>query len=154
MNPVSSKDGLLAIYIYLMGSHHRGIKKKQKPLKTSYYLNLVTMLWEPRKGGIFIRIQIVMTFCFLFFNFFIELQLIYSVVPISAVQQSDSVIHIQTFFFNILFHYGLSQHIEYGSLCYPVLCCLSILYITACICPSQSPSPSLPHPLFPRQPQV
>ena len=31
--------------------------------------------------------------------YFIEVQLIYNVVLISAVQQSDSVIHIYTFFF-------------------------------------------------------
>ena len=62
--------------------------------------------------------------------FFIEVQLIYSVVLISAVQQSDSVIHIYTFFFNILFHYGLSQEIGYSSLCYTVApCCLSILNV-------------------------
>ena len=30
MNPVSSKDGLLAIYIYPMGSHHRGTEEKTK----------------------------------------------------------------------------------------------------------------------------
>ena len=36
---------------------------------------------------------------------------------ISAVQQSDSGIHINTLFKNILFHYGLSQDIEYSSLC-------------------------------------
>ena len=40
--------------------------------------------------------------------FLIEVQLIYNVVLISAIQQSDSVIHIYTFFFNILFHCGLS----------------------------------------------
>ena len=33
-------------------------------------------------------------------------------------------------FFFFLFHYGLSQDIEYSSLCYTVgLCCLSTLYI-------------------------
>ena len=49
-------------------------------------------------------------FLFFFFQFLkIEVELIYNVVPISAVQQSDSVIHIETFFFYILFHYGLSQ---------------------------------------------
>ena len=37
--------------------------------------------------------------------------------------------------FYILFHYGLSQDIEYSSLCYTVgPCCLSSLYILACIC--------------------
>ena len=36
---------------------------------------------------------------------------------------------------HILFHYGLSQDIEYSSLCYTVgPCCLSILYIIVCIC--------------------
>ena len=41
--------------------------------------------------------------CFPFFKiYFIEVQLIYTVVLISAVQQSDSVIHMYTFFF-ILF---------------------------------------------------
>ena len=33
---------------------------------------------------------------------------IVDVALISAVQQSDSVIHIYAFFFYILFHYGLS----------------------------------------------
>ena len=46
---------------------------------------------------------------------------------ISVVRQSDSVIHI-------LFQYGLSQDIDYSSLCYTVgPCCLSILYIIVCI---------------------
>ena len=37
--------------------------------------------------------------------------------------------------FHILFHYSLSQGIEYSSLCYTVgPCCLSILYIILCIC--------------------
>ena len=40
--------------------------------------------------------------------FVIYVQLIYKVVLISAVQQSDSVIHIYTFFFYILFYDGLS----------------------------------------------
>ena len=35
-------------------------------------------------------------------------------------------------FFHILFHYGLSQDIEYSSLCYTVgPCCLSILNVIA-----------------------
>ena len=70
-----------------------------------------------------------------FLHFFIEVELIYSVVLFSAVQQIDSVIHIYTFFFNILFNYGLSQDIEYSSLWYTVRpCCLFILYIIAYIC--------------------
>ena len=42
-----------------------------------------------------------------------------NVVPISAVQQSDPVIHIDTHSFcHIIFHHVLSQEIRYGSLCY------------------------------------
>ena len=53
---------------------------------------------------------------------------------IAAVRPSDSVIHIYILF-HILFHYGLSQDIEYSSLCYTVgPCCLSIPYIIVCIC--------------------
>ena len=38
-------------------------------------------------------------------------------------------------FFHVVFHYGLSQYIEYSSLCYIVRpCCLPILYIIVCIC--------------------
>ena len=37
-------------------------------------------------------------------------------VLISAIQQDDSVIHIYAFFFVVLFHYGLSQDIEYSSM--------------------------------------
>ena len=50
--------------------------------------------------------------------FFIEVLLIFSVVFITAAQQTDSVIHtytympIYTFIFNILFQYGLSQDIK------------------------------------------
>ena len=43
--------------------------------------------------------------------FLIEVYLIYNVALSSAVQQSHSVIHIYTFLFYILFHYGLSQEI-------------------------------------------
>ena len=45
-------------------------------------------------------------------------------------------IHISTYFlFQILFHYRLSQDIEYSSLCYTGgPCCLSILYLVVCIC--------------------
>ena len=39
------------------------------------------------------------------------------------------------FFFHILFYYGLSQDIEYSSLCYAVgPCCLSIPNVIVCIC--------------------
>ena len=46
-----------------------------------------------------------------FFFFQTKVQLIYNVVLISGTQQSYSVIYI-------IFHYGLSQHFEYSSLCY------------------------------------
>ena len=80
----------------------------------------------------------------------------YNIVLTSSLQQSDSVIHTHTpRYVYILFHYGLSQDIEYSSLCYTVLPCgLSIFYITVSICWFQTPSPtllSLP-PLW--QPQV
>ena len=76
--------------------------------------------------------------------FLIEVQFIYNV---SGVQQSDSVIHGHTrahvcihILFQILFHYSLSQDIDYSSLCYTVgHYQLSILYIVVCICQSQSP---------------
>ena len=46
--------------------------------------------------------------------------------------------------FHILFHYGLSQDIEYSSLCYTVgPCCLSIPYVIVCIYQPQTPRPSL-----------
>ena len=54
---------------------------------------------------------------------------------ISAIQQSDSVINI---LFHTLFHYGLSQDVEYSSLRYAVGTCLSILYMVA------SANPGLP----------
>ena len=53
-----------------------------------------------------------------------------------AVEQSDSVINIYIIYIYIyiLSHYGLSQDIEYSSLCYTVGPCLSILYVIVCIC--------------------
>ena len=62
--------------------------------------------------------------------YFLKIEVyIYIVVLISAIQQSDySYIHV-CILFNILFHYGLSQDVEYSSLCYTLgPCCLSILY--------------------------
>ena len=53
--------------------------------------------------------------CREFVCFFIEVLLIYRVVLITVIQQSDSVIPIYTFFFYILFHCSLSQDIEYSS---------------------------------------
>ena len=73
---------------------------------------------------------------FLIFIFFIKVQLIYNVVPVSAVWQSDSYMHSLK---NILFHYGLFQEIEYSSLCYTVgPWCLFILNVIVCIYQPQS----------------
>ena len=44
--------------------------------------------------------------------------MIYNVGLISVVQQSGSVIYTCIHSFYILFHYGLSQDVEYSSLCY------------------------------------
>ena len=60
-----------------------------------------------------------------------------NVVLISAVQQSDSVCEFRVCVHIIfhIFHYGLSQDIEYSSLYYTVgPCCLSVLFTIACIC--------------------
>ena len=78
-------------------------------------------------------------------QFFIEVQLIYNVVLVSGVQQSDSVIYIYILF-QVLFHYGLLQEIEQSSLCYTVGPCLSTLYTVVCICESQAPDLFLPPP--------
>ena len=54
--------------------------------------------------------------------------MIYNVVLVSGIQQSDSVIHIHIFIlFQILFPYRLLHNIEQSSLCYTVVpCWLSI----------------------------
>ena len=81
-----------------------------------------------------------------FKKFFVGVQLIFDVVLVSAVQQSESVIHtyISTLF-QILFPYRPLQSIEQSSLCYTVgPYQLSILYLVVCICQSQSPNLSLP----------
>ena len=74
--------------------------------------------------------------------FLIEVQLIYNVVPICAVQQSDLVIHIYTFFS----HYGLPWEVGCSSQCSTVgPRCSSILNVMVCIYQAQTPSP--PHSL-------
>ena len=67
-----------------------------------------------------------------FFIFiFIGVELIYNIVLVSGVHQSESVIHIHTaFLFQILFPYRSLQNIEQSSLCYIVgLYQLSIIYV-------------------------
>ena len=87
-------------------------------------------------------------------SYFIELQLIYNVVLISAIQQSDSVLYIymcvcvcvcvytHTFFF---IFFSIMVYELYSSLCYTVGSCSSILYIIVCIHLSQTHSPPLCH---------
>ena len=57
--------------------------------------------------------------------FLTEVQLIYNAVPTSAVQQSDSVIHIQTFFFLIFF----SIRVYHRIIQFPVLYSRTLLFI-------------------------
>ena len=79
-------------------------------------------------------------FFFFFFSFFLFKNLFYWRIVdwkycvnfyCTAKWLSYTFIYIV---FHILFNYGLSQDIEYNSLCYTVGPCLSILYIIACIC--------------------
>ena len=70
--------------------------------------------------------------------YFIQVELIYNVVLISHVQQSGSYI------FHILFHYGLSQDIEYSSLCINSCTLLFIQSIYNSL-HLLIPSPSVPH---------
>ena len=51
---------------------------------------------------------------------FFLLELIYNVLIISAVQQSDPVIHIHNSFSHIIFDHVPSQVTRYSSLCYTV----------------------------------
>ena len=90
----------------------------------------------------------VNVYSFFIFKIFIRVQLIYNVVLVSAVQQSESVIHIHiSTLFQILFPYGSLQSIEQSSLCSTAgLYQLTILYIVVCICQSQPPNLSFPLP--------
>ena len=74
------------------------------------------------------------SFLFFFLSFLlIEVQLMYSIVLVSGVQQGDSVVYMYSF--QIIFHYKLLQGIEYFSLCCTVNPChLSILYVIVCTC--------------------
>ena len=71
----------------------------------------------------------------LFYIYFMEVQLKYNVVPISALQQNDSFIYMYiyiytyTFFKNILFYHSLSQEIGYSSLQFPVLHSRTSLFV-------------------------
>ena len=80
------------------------------------------------------------------FHFFkSKIELLYNVVPISPVQQSNPVIPIYSFF-SIIFHQGLSQETGYCSLCYAVGShCLSILTVITVTLHLPTPSLSLPY---------
>ena len=80
--------------------------------------------------------------------YFMKVSLIYSVVPISAVQQSDPVIHLYTFFFS---YHLPSRSIPRDWLSAPVLYsrthCFSIPNARVCIYQPQlpvHPTPALP----------
>jgi len=75
-----------------------------------------------------------LTAYFYFKIYVIEVQLIYSVVLISTIQQSNSVMHILYIYAHthFLFHYGLSQESVYISMFYMVeFGCFSVLGIRA-----------------------
>jgi len=73
-----------------------------------------------------------------------EILLIYNVVIVLGVLY----IYMCIFFFNLLFHYRLSQGIEYNSLCYAVgLCGFCILHIITYIFQFQIPNLSPPFTL-------
>ena len=91
----------------------------------------------------------------LYINFFIvlsfiEVQLTYIVVIISAMQQSDSVIHIHTsILFQIIFLHRLSQNFGQSSLCYVHQVPIGQLFhIPQCAYASPKPweGPSFPPP--------
>ena len=74
------------------------------------------------------------------------MQFIYNVVLVSAVQQSESIIHIHiSILFQILFPYRSFQSIEQGSLCY-IKCShqLSVLHIEDIYVNSNLPIYSFP----------
>lgn len=84
-----------------------------------------------------------------FFNliFKIEVSLIYNVVPISVVQQSNSVVCIYTLFSYILFHYALSEDIIFPCAVYSRTCCMPVPNVIVCTCQPQTPSvPTSPSP--------
>ena len=91
-------------------------------------------------------------------HFFIGVQLLYNVVLISTVQQSESAIciHISSLFW-ISFPFRSPQRTEQSSLCYTVgFHQLSILYIVSIVYICQSQSPNLSHlpPFLPWYPYV
>ena len=74
----------------------------------------------------------------------LSIQLIYNVMLVSSVQQSDSAPHIHvSILFQILFPCRLLWNSQYSSPCYTVGP-YWLFYIQQCVCPSQSHNLSLP----------
>ena len=139
-------------------------------LLTPWVPNSVTAIWRKRvsafHGGEWRRgTQLVppsVGKTVLFFFFFLKISCFYWCI--SDFQCCDSLCytakwlsftHIYISFFNIRFHYGLSQEIGYSSSrCTVGVCCLFILNVIVCIYQPQTPSPSLSLPISPWQPQV
>ena len=77
------------------------------------------------------------------FSFFIEAQLIYSVL-FQMQSKSNLVIHMYILL-QIIFHYRLIHYMKCSPLCYTVgPCCLFILCIVVCVCQSLILNLSLP----------
>ena len=92
------------------------------------------------------RVPFLHTLSSIFFGLiFNGVYLICNVLLVSAVQKSESVIHICiSTHFQFLFPYRPLKNIEQNVLCYRVgPYQLSVLYIVVCICQYQSPSLSL-----------
>lgn len=85
---------------------------------------------------------------FYFFNvFYWHTVDLYCCVNFCFIAQRLSYTHAYIYIYIYIFLYGLSQDVEYSSLCYTVgPYCLFILYITVCICSSQTPPPPFPQP--------
>ena len=110
----------------------------KSPLYTSVSLLLSRIQghhYHLSKFHIYVLVYCIGDFSFLFYN---GMQLIYKVVLVSGVQQSDSVIYTHiSLLFKILFPFRLLQNIEQSSLCCTVsLCWLSIL--NRAVCQSQA----------------
>ena len=99
-------------------------------------------LWTLRLGShswhgslVFVRpVQKLLVLFLFFFKSFIEYTW-FTVLCWILLYSKVTQLYIYAFFFILFFHCGLSQNVEYiSSLCYTVWpCCLSILYIIACL---------------------
>ena len=79
-----------------------------------------------------------LAFRLIFSNLQLYLRLYHPIILFHHIGSPNSLFYktLYTYIiFHVLFHYGLPQDTEYGSLCYTVrLCYLSILYIIISIC--------------------